>query len=313
MMKFLITGGAGFIGVALSNRLASQGHQVTVLDDCSTGDPTKLAGNVKFVKGNISDKTLLWTLLQDIDCVFHLAARVSVPESTLFPSGYNHVNVSGTVTLMEAIRDTRVKRIVLASSGAIYGDQTEIPYKESFEVKPRSPYAVSKLAAEHYVRTIGMQSGVEAVCLRIFNAYGEGQRIPLSHPPIIPSFLRNALSNSSIVIHGDGKQTRDYIYIDDLINAMVTSATAVGVDQEVINIGSGVETSIRELVRLVRLVTGKKPQEIFNPHKAAGANRMCADISKACEKLDFMPMVPLETGLRLTMERFPPPPHAVNG
>ncbi len=213
---------------------------------------------------------------------------------------------------MEAIRDTRVKRIVLASSGAIYGDQTEIPYKESFEVKPRSPYAVSKLAAEHYVRTIGMQSGVEAVCLRIFNAYGEGQRIPLSHPPIIPSFLRNALSNSSIVIHGDGKQTRDYIYIDDLINAMVTSATAVGVDQEVINIGSGVETSILELVRLVRLVTGKKPQEIFNPHKAAGANRMCADISKACEKLDFMPMVPLETGLRLTMERFPPS-HAVNG
>lgn len=306
MMKFLITGGAGFIGVALSNRLASQGHQVTVLDDCSTGDPTKLAGNVKFVKGNISDKTLLWTLLQDIDCVFHLAALVSVPESTLFPSGYNHVNVSGTVTLMEAIRDTRVKRIVLASSGAIYGDQTEIPYKESFEVKPRSPYAVSKLAAEHYVRTIGMQSGVEAVCLRIFNAYGEGQRIPLSHPPIIPNFLRNALSNSSIVIHGDGKQTRDYIYIDDLINAMVTSATAVGVDQEVINIGSGVETSILELVRLVRLVTGKKPQEIFNPHKAAGAARMCADISKACEKLDFMPMVPLETGLRLTMERFTP-------
>lgn len=305
-MKFLITGGAGFIGVALSNRLASQGHQVTVLDDCSTGDPTKLAGNVKFVKGNISDKTLLWTLLQDIDCVFHLAALVSVPESTLFPSGYNHVNVSGTVTLMEAIRDTRVKRIVLASSGAIYGDQTEIPYKESFEVKPRSPYAVSKLAAEHYVRTIGMQSGVEAVCLRIFNAYGEGQRIPLSHPPIIPNFLRNALSNSSIVIHGDGKQTRDYIYIDDLINAMVTSATAVGVDQEVINIGSGVETSILELVRLVRLVTGKKPQEIFNPHKAAGAARMCADISKACEKLDFMPMVPLETGLRLTMERFTP-------
>ena len=110
--------------------------------------------------------------------------------------------------------------------------------------------------------------------MRIFNAYGPGQRIPPSHPPIIPGFLRNALSNSSVVIHGDGKQTRDYIYIDDLVNAMVTSATAVGVDQEVINIGSGVETSVLELVRLVRLVTGKKPEEIFNPHKAGGADRI---------------------------------------
>ncbi len=302
-MRFLITGGAGFIGVALSNRLASQGHKVLVLDDCSAGDPSQLSGDISFTKGSISDKTLLWTLLQDVDCVFHLAARVSVPESTLFPSGYNHVNVGGTVTLMEAVRDTRVKRIVLASSGAIYGDQPQIPYKESYEVKPRSPYAVSKLAAEHYVRTIGLLSGVEAVCLRVFNAYGPGQRIPPSHPPIIPSFLRNALSNSSVVIHGDGKQTRDYIYIDDLVNAMITSATAVGVDQEVINIGSGVETSVLELVRLVRLVTGKKPEEIFNPLKAGGTDRMCADISKAYEKLNFLPLVPLETGLRLTMEK----------
>lgn len=302
-MKFLITGGAGFIGVALSNRLASQGHDVIALDDCSTGDPSQLTENVNFVQGNISDKTLLWTLLKDVDCVFHLAARVSVPESVLFPSGYNHVNVGGTVTLMEAVRDTQVKRIVLASSGAIYGDQTEIPYKEDFEVKPRSPYAVSKLAAEHYVRTIGLQAGVEAVCLRIFNAYGAGQRISLSHPPIIPSFMRNALSNSSIVIHGDGSQTRDYVYIDDLINAMVSAATAPSVDQEVINIGSGVETSVLELVRLLRQVSGQKPEEIFNPHKAGGAERMCADISKATQLLDYLPMVPLETGLRLTMEK----------
>ena len=304
-MKYLITGGAGFLGAALSNRLAGQGHRVTVLDDCSTGDPDHLSPEVNFSKGNISDKTLLWTLLQDVDCVFHLAARVSVPESLLFPSGYNHVNVGGTVTLMEAVRDTHVRRIVLASSGAIYGDQSQIPYQEIFEVKPRSPYAVSKLAAEHYVRTIGLQAGIEAVCLRIFNAYGPGQRIPPSHPPIIPSYLKHALTNSSIVIHGDGKQTRDYIYVDDVVNAMVTASTAVGVDQEVINIGSGVETSVLELVRLVRLVTGRKPEEIFNPHKSAGTLRMCADISKAYEKLNFLPMVPLETGLRLTIEKDP--------
>lgn len=304
-MKYLITGGAGFIGTALSNRLASQGHHVLVLDDCSAGDPAALHQEVKFTKGNISDKTLLWTLLQDVDCVFHLAARVSVPESTLFPSAYNHVNVSGTVTLMEAVRDTRIKRILFASSGAIYGDQTQIPYQETLEVKPRSPYAVSKLAAEHYVRTIGMQAGIEAVCLRIFNAYGPGQRIPLSHPPIIPNFLKHALTNGSVVIHGNGTQTRDYIYVDDVVNAMVSASTAAGIDQEVINIGSGVETSIIELVRLVRLVTGRKPEEIINPHKSGGTERMCADITKACEKLNFLPMVPLETGLRLTMEKDP--------
>ncbi len=308
-MRFLITGGAGFLGTALSNRLANLGHHVTVLDDCSAGDPAHLSPDVSFNKGSVSDKTLLWTLLHDIDCVFHLAARISVPESMLFPpSGYNHVNVTGTVTLMEAVRDTGAKRVVLASSGAIYGDQTEIPpYQESFEVKPRSPpYAVSKLAAEHYIKTIGRQNGVEAVCLRIFNAYGPGQRIPPSHPPIIPSYLKQALSNSSIIIHGSGKQTRDYIYVDDVVNAMVTAATADDVDQEVINIGSGVETSVLELVRLVRQVTGRKPEEIYNPHKSK-ALPACVPISARLTKSSiFLPMVPpLETGLRLTMEKTP--------
>ena len=228
-----------------------------------------------------------------------------MPESLLFPSSYNLVNVSGTVTLMEAIRDTKVKRVVLASSGAIYGHQGQIPYLESFEVRPESPYAVSKLSAEHYVRTIAAQAGVEAVCLRIFNAYGPGQRVPHSHPPIISNFLKHALTNGTIIIHGDGSQTRDYVYVDDVVNALVTSSSAVGVDQQVINIGSGVETSVLELVRLVRQVTERKPEEVYNPLKSGGSDRMCADISKAQEKLNYIPLVPLETGLRLTIERDP--------
>ena len=148
-MNFLITGGAGFLGTALSNRLAHQGHRVRVLDDCSAGEPERLAGEVEFNRGDVNDKTLLWKLLQGVDCVFHLAARVSVPESVLFPRDYNLVNVGGTVTLMEAVRDAKVRRVVLASSGTVYGNQQEIPYRESFEVHPGSPYAVSKLAAEH--------------------------------------------------------------------------------------------------------------------------------------------------------------------
>jgi UDP-glucose 4-epimerase len=304
-MRFLITGGAGFLGTALSNRLARQGHSVRVLDDASTGDPARLLPEVEFTKGDINDKPLLWTLLQDMDCVYHLAARVSVPESQLFPRDYNLVNVGGTVTLMEAIRDTKVRRVVLASSGAVYGEQDNIPYKESAEVHPGTPYAVSKLAAEYYVRTIGAQCGVEAVCLRVFNAYGPGQRVPPFHPPVVPNFLKHALTNGSIVLHGDGSQTRDYVFVDDVVNAMVTSATASAVDQQIINIGSGVETSVRELARLVVQTVGTKPEEIFNPHKSGGSERMCADISKAYEKLNYLPLIPLEVGLRLTLERDP--------
>ena len=304
-MRFLIAGGAGFLGTALSNRLARQGHFVRVLDDASAGDPARLLPEVEFTKGDINDKPLLWTLLQDVDCVYHLAARVSVPESQLFPRDYNLVNVGGTVTLMEAIRDTTVRRVVLASSGAVYGEQDSIPYQESAEVHPRSPYAVSKLAAEYYVRTIGAQCGVEAVCLRVFNAYGPGQRVPPFHPPVVPNFLKHALTNGSIVLHGDGSQTRDYVFVDDVVNAMVTSATASAVDQQIINIGSGVETSVRELARLVVLAAGTKPEEIYNPHKSGGSDRMCANISKAYEKLNYLPLIPLEVGLRLTLERDP--------
>lgn len=302
-MRYFITGGAGFLGSSLSNRLASQGHQVRVLDDLSAPSHQSLSPEVEFIRGDVTDKPLLWALLRNIDCVFHLAARVSVPESQLFPSDYNRVNVGGTLTLLEAMRDLRIKRFVLASSGAIYGDQKVIPYQEDFVVNPNSPYAISKLSAEHYVRSIGAQAGIETVCLRIFNAYGPGQRIPNAHPPIIANFLKHALSNGSLVIYGDGLQTRDYVYVDDVINALIASSTANGVDREIINIGSGVETSVQELLRLMRQVTGQRLEEIYNPLKSTGLSRMAADISKAYDKLGYLPLVPLETGLRLTMER----------
>ena len=149
----------------------------------------------------------LWTLLQDVDCVYHLAARVSVPESILYPREYNAVNVGGTVAVMEAIRDAGVKRVVFASSGAVYGTQPQQPVHEDLPPNPDSPYAVSKLAAEHYVRTIGALWNIETVCLRIFNAYGPGQALPPSHAPVIPQFIKQALSSGSIVMFGEGGQT----------------------------------------------------------------------------------------------------------
>ena len=169
-MKFLVTGGAGFLGSALANQLAHDGHEVRALDDLSAGDSDRLAAEVLFTRGDVNDRPKLWSLLQGVECVYHLAARVSVPESILFPREYNAVNVGGTVGVMEAMRDAGVKRVVLTSSGAVYGAQLQQPLRETLVPNPDSPYAVSKLSAEAYVRTIGALWGIETVALRVFNA-----------------------------------------------------------------------------------------------------------------------------------------------
>ncbi len=304
-MRYLITGAAGFLGAALSNRLAKQGHTVRGVDDLSTGDPAALADDVHFTRGDVNDRPKLWTLLQDVDCVYHLAARVLVPESVLYPREYNQVNVAGTVSLMEAMRDVGVRRVVFISSGAVYGNQAQQPVREDARPDPRSPYAVSKLAAEFYVNTIGRLWGIETVCLRVFNAYGPGQHIPPVHAPVIPYFLRQSLQNGTIVVHGDGSQSRDYIYVDDVVSAMVAAATAPDVNRLTINIGSGSETSVKTLAQLVKNITGGKPEMVYNARNDGGPSRLCADIHLAQEKLGYQPVTRLEDGLRLTMENDP--------
>lgn len=302
-MNFLITGAAGFLGSHLANYLVHEGHHVRGIDDLSAGDPQSLSHEVLFTRGDVNDRPKLWTLLQDVQCVYHLAARVSVPESIIYPREYNAVNVSGTVSLMEAMRDVGVRRVVFISSGAVYGDQQEQPVNENAIPNPGSPYAVSKLAAEYYVRTIGDLWGIDTVSLRVFNAYGPGQRLPPSHPPVIPNFLRQAIRGGTIVVHGDGNQTRDYVYLDDVISAMIAAATAPGLDNLVINIGSGTETSVRELVRMVFELTGSQAEVIYNPRTGSGVSRTCADIRLAREKLGYQPHISLFDGLRLTLER----------
>lgn len=304
-MNLLITGAAGFLGSNLANYLVREGHQVRGLDDLSAGNPDSLSPEVLFTRGDVNDRPKLWTLLQDVDCVYHLAARVSVPESVLYPREYNATNVGGTVSLMEAMRDVGVRRVVFVSSGAVYGDKGEQPLSENAPPNPSSPYAVSKLAAEYYVRTIGDLWEIETVSLRVFNAYGPGQRLPPSHAPVIPNFLRKALRGSTLVMHGDGTQTRDYVYVDDVVSAMISAATAPNIDDLVINIGSGVETEIKELVRLIMEVTGLKAEAIVNPHNDPGVSRMRASINLAREKLRYNPRFTLEEGLRLTLERDP--------
>ncbi len=306
-MNFLITGAAGFLGSALANQLSREGHLVRGLDNLSSGEPQVLFEDVHFTRGDVNDRPKLWTLLQDIDCVYHLAARVLVAESLLYPREYTDVNVGGTVSLMEAMRDVGVRRVVFASSGAVYGDQQEQPLREGASPFPRSPYAVSKLAAEYYVRTIGSLWGIETVCLRIFNAYGPGQHLPPSHPPVVPNWLKQAVRGGSLVVHGDGKQTRDFVYVNDVVRALIASATAPGIDQLVLNVGSGKETRMRDLADMILNVTDSHGEVLFTPSNDPGVSRMCADTDLAAKMLGFTPRTNLEDGLKLTLkedERF---------
>ena len=304
-MKFLVTGGAGVLGSALANRLVEDGHEVRVIDDLSAGDQTRLDARVLFTRGDVNDRPKLWTLLQDVQCVYHLAARVSVAESILYPREYTTANVGGTVSVMEAMRDVGVRRVVLVSSGAVYGENNIQPLHESLPPDPASPYAVSKLAAEFYVRTIGKLWGIETVALRVFNAYGPNQSLPAAHAPVIPRFIKNALSGASLVTYGSGEQTRDYVYVSDAVNAMVAAATANGVDRQVINVGSGIETSVRDLIATISEVIQKPVEAIYNSAERGGVSRMQADLSRAKALLDYEPRLTLAEGLRRTVENDP--------
>ena len=303
-MRVLITGGAGFLGSALANYLAQQGVHVRVIDDLSAGDPSVLDERVLFTRGDVRDIPKLWTLLRDIDVVYHLAARVSVPESILYPVDYNAVNTGGTVSLMTAMRDAGVGRVVMASSATIYGEQTEQPIRETAPPNPPNPYAVSKLAAEHYVRAIGRLYNIETVILRIFNAYGPGQAVPPSHAPVIPKFVKQVLSGGSVVIWGDGQQTRDFIYVDDVVRALAAAGEASVADGTIINVGCGRETSIKELARLIGEVAGKEVRPLYNETKSGGIRRSVADITRAHELLGWQPQVRLEEGLRRLITHF---------
>ncbi|MCG3142693.1 MAG: UDP-N-acetylglucosamine 4-epimerase [Anaerolineae bacterium] len=302
-MNFLITGGAGFIGAALANQLVRAGHSVRALDDLSAGDNASLDARVLFTRGDVRDVPKLWGLLRGVDCVYHLAARVSVPESVLYPVEYNAVNVGGTVALMTAMRDAGVRRVILASSGAAYGEQTAQPVCENAVMHPTTPYAVSKLAAEYYVHAIGALSNIESVALRIFNAYGPQQQLPPSHAPVIPRFLQAALSGGSLVIFGDGKQSRDFVYLDDVVTALERAATAQNINRAIINIGSGADVTMDQLVDTIDALLQTQTHRLYNQEASAGVSRLVADISLAQKLLDWTPQISLRQGLAQILER----------
>ena len=301
-MKCFVTGAAGFLGTALSNRLVEDGHEVIGLDNCSAGEPQRLLPEVKFVRNDLNSKESLWRLLKGVDIIYHLAAKVIVPDSLLYPAEYEKTNVGGTVTLLEAMHDVGNRKMVFASSGAIYGNQSVMPLREDMNPIPESPYAVSKLAGELYIRTIGQLWGLQAVCLRIFNCYGPYQGFSFAHSPVIPTFLRQCALHGTVVIHGDGSKTRDFVYVDDAVDAFAAAASLEDSDETVINVGSGQETSISSVLEIAQKITGVEPQVVHNPRRVGGANRMCADLTIAEKKLNYKPKISLEEGMRRTFE-----------
>lgn len=302
MTNFLITGGAGFIGHHLANQLVDLGHHVRVIDDLSAGDPSLLDKRVLFTRGDIRDQPKLWTLLHNIDCVYHLAARVSLPQSVLYPRDYNDINVGGTVTLMEAMKAVGIRRIVMASSGTIYGDQKRQPVDETVVPELLTPYAVSKFAAEHYIATLGIHYGIETVALRIFNAYGPGQSLPPAYPPVVPHFINQILSSGTVVLYGSGSQTRDYVFIDDVVDALIVAGAQGAIDRQVINIGSGTETSVMGLIAGIEEVSGRTALVLRNEEQSGGVKRLVADLERANKLLDYQPKFKLKAGLRRTLQ-----------
>lgn len=302
--KYVVTGGAGFIGSNLVHRLAADGNEVVVIDNLSTGSLGNLVGldtRVKFVNGDIRDRDLLRSLFLDAVAVFHQAALVSVPQSVKDPLGANDVNVFGTLCVLSTAKEVGVKRVVLATSCAVYGDSPVIPKEESMTPNPISPYASTKYMTEVYARMYSELYGLETVCLRYFNVYGPRQSPTSEYAAVVPKFISRMLRGERPIIFGDGTQSRDFIYVDDVVEANLAAASLPGISGQTINVGSGREYSINELVHILNEILGTSLAPIYRPKREGDLMRSLAATEQARKVLRFVPKVSLREGLERTV------------
>jgi len=305
--KALVTGGAGFIGSHLVDRLLHDRFEVAVLDNVSTGRMENLAHhaerkNFHFVKGDVRDFELVKKAVMDIDVVFHEAALVSVTRSVENPVLTNDVNVTGTLNLLKACLDSGVKRFIHASSSSVYGETEVLPKREDLEPKPISPYAVSKLAAENYVKIFHQVYGLETVCLRYFNVYGPRQTYG-PYSGVITIFINRMLKNQPSIIYGDGEQMRDFTNVQDAVEANMLVMKIKSAAGEVFNTATGVATTINHLATLLLQIMDKtnlKP--VYQNPRPGDIRQSYADISKARKILGYEPKVALRDGLEKLVE-----------
>jgi nucleoside-diphosphate-sugar epimerase len=304
---YLVTGGAGFIGSNMVERLVQQGERVRVLDDFSTGKRENLApwlDRIELIEGDIRDPEAVRRAMQGADYVLHQAALPSVPRSVADPVSTHQVNATGTLNVLLAARDAGVKRLVYASSSSVYGNSPELPKREDMPTHPLSPYAASKLAGENYCRAFWQVFGLETVCLRYFNVFGLRQDPASQYAAVIPRFITAMLDGRHPVIYGDGTQSRDFTYVENVVQANLLACHAEEVAGEVFNVACGERFTLLDLVRELEEVMGKKAEPEFAPPRPGDVKHSLAAIGKAGERLGYVPAARFEEGIRHTVASF---------
>jgi UDP-N-acetylglucosamine/UDP-N-acetyl-alpha-D-glucosaminouronate 4-epimerase len=303
--KALVTGGGGFIGSNLVERLLREGRAVRVLDNFATGRRENLValdGAFELVEGDIQSYERVHNAVRGCEVVFHNAALPSVPRSIQDPLTSNAANVTGTLNVLLAARDEGVERVVYASSSSVYGDSAELPKRESMPALPISPYAVGKLAAESYCRAFCEVYGLQTVALRYFNVFGPRQDPHSQYAAVIPRFILAFLANQAPMVYGDGEQSRDFTYIDNVVEANLRAAEADRVAGRVFNVATGRRISLNAMLAQLRRLTGKAIEAEYVPSRAGEIKHSLADISEATEQLGYRPQVDFTQGLRMTFD-----------
>jgi len=304
-MRFVITGGAGFIGSNTVDELVRRGHSVVVLDDLSSGKEENLAeirNKITLIKGSITDIEVVRKAMHEAEHVIHLAARTSVPKSVKDPIETNRINIDGTLNVLVAARDAKVKRIVFAASSSAYGETPTLPKVEKMAPQPISPYGVTKYVGELYAQAFGRCYGLENVSLRYFNIFGPRQEPSSPYSGVLAKFCTAFLEDTQLVIFGDGEQTRDFTYVDNAVQANLLACEAPNVSGKVFNVGVGGRFSLNQTVTLLSNISGKKLEPKYEPARDGDIRDSQADISQAREFLGYEPSVAFDEGLRRTFE-----------
>ncbi|MCX5783811.1 MAG: SDR family oxidoreductase [Elusimicrobia bacterium] len=305
---WLVTGGAGFIGSNIAQELTRCGERVRIFDNFSTGKTEHICGfrdKIEVIKGDLRVPSQVARAVRGIDYILHQAAFKSVPKSVDRPQESNENNVTGTLNLLAAAKNAGVKRLVYASSSSVYGEGKIFPQHEKLAPMPVSPYAVSKLAAEHYCVVFAKTYGLQTVSLRYFNVFGPRQNPESIYSAVIPKFMELALKNKPLEVHWDGKQSRDFTYVSDIVRANITAAlTTANVSGEVYNMACGRTHSLLDIIKVMEKILGRRLNKVFMPKRAGDIHRTYADASKARRELKFECKVGFEEGIIKTWEYF---------
>jgi nucleoside-diphosphate-sugar epimerase len=304
MSLYLVTGGAGFIGSHLVDALLKRGDTVRVADNLSSGKRANLPKDIDFIEGDLADDGVAARAVKGCDYVLHQAAVPSVPRSVNDPVGTNRANVDATLQVLVAARDAGVKRVVFAGSSSEYGNSQVLPKREDMRPAPITPYALQKWTGEQYCTMFTSLYGLETVSIRYFNVFGPRQAPDSPYSGVISLFIKAFLNGQAPLIHGDGRQTRDFTYVTNVVDGVLRAATAPGVSGEYINVATGGRVSLLELARALQLITGTNISPTFGPPRDGDVKDSQADIFKARKMLGYEPTVPFEEGLRHTVEWF---------